>query len=65
MLSLLDQKTGREKSILRRSIQALDRLIREKEAEKPHTGGYPYERASPGRRTRHKKAADPRGESPS
>jgi len=45
LLSLLDQKVGREKSILRRSIVALDRLIREKErakrAEKPGNRGYP------------------------
>jgi len=45
LLSLLDQKVGREKSILRRSIAALDRLIREKEetkeAEKRRRRGYP------------------------
>jgi hypothetical protein len=45
---MLDQKVGREKSILRRSIQALDRLIREKEdpkeAEKPENRGYPDNR---------------------
>ena len=45
LLSLLDQKVGREKSILRRSITALDRLIREKEqikeAEKHRNAGYP------------------------
>jgi hypothetical protein len=40
LLSLLDQKVGKEKSILRRSIQALDRLIREKEPEKPAVKGY-------------------------
>jgi hypothetical protein len=44
-LSLLDQKVGREKSILRRSIVALDRLIREKEdakhCEKLAYRGYP------------------------
>ncbi|UCF99870.1 MAG: hypothetical protein JSV89_10125 [Spirochaetaceae bacterium] len=48
LLSLLDQKVGREKSILRRSIQALDRRIREKEAikeaEKPPDRGYPHSR---------------------
>jgi hypothetical protein len=41
LISLLDQKVGREKSILRRSIAALDRLIREKEDEKSPEGGYP------------------------
>ena len=41
LLSLLDQKVGREKSILRRNIRVLDRLIREKEAEKPENRGYP------------------------
>jgi hypothetical protein len=45
LLSLLDQKVGREKSILRRTISALDRLIREKErakrAEKQKNRGYP------------------------
>jgi len=45
LLSLLDQKVGREKSILRKSIAALDRLIREKdgikEAEKQPDRGYP------------------------
>jgi hypothetical protein len=44
-LSLLDQKVGREKSILRRSIAVLDRLIREKEdtkhGEKNSHRGYP------------------------
>ncbi|MEE8589927.1 MAG: hypothetical protein V3T35_01270 [Spirochaetia bacterium] len=34
LISLLDQKVGKEKSVLRRSIQALDRLIREKEPGK-------------------------------
>ena len=42
LISLLDQKVGREKDILRRSIQALDRLIREKEAENPADRGYPH-----------------------
>jgi hypothetical protein len=45
LISLLDQKVGREKSILRRSIAALDRMIREKEGikedEKPSDRGYP------------------------
>jgi hypothetical protein len=45
LLSLLDQKVGREKSILRRSIVVLDRLIRDKErteeAEKLKDRGYP------------------------
>jgi len=40
LLSLLDQKVGKEKSILRRSIKELDRLIREKEPEKPEVKGY-------------------------
>jgi hypothetical protein len=48
LLSLLDQKVGREKSILRRSIAALDRLIREKErikeTEKSEDKGYPDNR---------------------
>ena len=47
LLSLLDQKVGREKSILRRNIQALDRLIRKKEAEKPSNRGYPIDREDP------------------
>jgi hypothetical protein len=51
LLSLLDQKVGREKYILRRSISALDRLIREKEDrekektkedEKDSKPRYPY-----------------------
>jgi hypothetical protein len=41
LITLLDQKAGREKSILRRNIAALDRLIREKDAEKPVDKGYP------------------------
>jgi hypothetical protein len=45
LLSLLDQKVGREKSILRRSVTALERLIREKEdakeGEKHPDTGYP------------------------
>jgi hypothetical protein len=45
LLSLLDQKVGREKHILRRSIAVLDRLIREKEGtkedEKRPDEGYP------------------------
>jgi hypothetical protein len=48
LISLLDQKAGREKSILRRSIAALDRRIREKEntkeSEKRPEGGYPDKR---------------------
>lgn len=53
LLSLLDQKVGKEKSVLRRSIQALDRLIREKEPEKPAAKGYhqkcPAEGQGPGK----------------
>jgi len=53
LISLLDQKVGREKSVLRRNIAALDRLIRAKEGkkegakvrteedEKSPEGGYP------------------------
>jgi hypothetical protein len=44
LISLLDQKVGREKSILRRSIEALDRMIREKDAEKSTHRGYPDRR---------------------
>jgi len=49
LISLLDQKVGREKRVLRSSIAALDRLIREKEGakegvkadEKSPVRGYP------------------------
>jgi hypothetical protein len=40
LLSLLDQKVGREKSILRKSIAALDRRLREKKPENEPPGGY-------------------------
>jgi hypothetical protein len=43
---LLDQKTGREKAVLRRSIEALDRKIR-RQAEKTPDRGYTDIRTHP------------------
>ncbi len=40
LLSLLDQKVGREKSILRKSILALERRLREKKPENEPPEGY-------------------------